>query len=433
MPTKPQIMNLNANSVDILNTIRANASSTYQERIPIATQQNIREVGNAMMQYESTQNEFLSALVNRIARVIVTSKMYDNPLRMFKKGIMEYGETIEEVFVNIAKAQQFDPVVAEKEVFKREIPNVDAVFHRMNLQNFYKVTISVEQLRLAFLSMDGVTDLIARIVDSLYTGANYDEFLTMKQLIVDGANAGKLFPVNVPSGNTPEAMKSAAAIIKGVSNSLEFMTGKYNAMGVLTHTAKEDQILILNATYDAYFDVEVLASAFNMDKAQFMGQRVLIDDFGTLNGVVAALVDRDWFMVFDNMLQFTENYNGQGLYWNYFYHVWKTFSTSPFSNAILFTTQNIGVTGVTITPAAATVTRGDNLILSAAVAGTGYIPQNVAWSVAGSGTNVKPVTSTIDMFGNLMVPTTEQNSQLTVTATSLFDSTKSKTAVITVV
>ena len=131
MPTIPKSKALNACSVQILNAIRANASSTYQERIPVATRENIREVGNAMMRYQAVQNEFIDALVNRIARVIITSKSYENPLRMFKKGMLEYGETIEEVFVNIAKAHQFDPVVAETEVFKREIPDVNAVFHRL--------------------------------------------------------------------------------------------------------------------------------------------------------------------------------------------------------------------------------------------------------------------------------------------------------------
>ena len=142
MPIKPAIQTLNANCIDILNTIRANASSTYQERIPVATQNNIREIGNAMMTYEATQNEFLTALVNRIGRVIITSKSYSNPLRVFKKGILKYGETVDEIFVNIAKAKQFDPGVAENEVLKREIPDVNAVFHKMNLQNFYKVTVS---------------------------------------------------------------------------------------------------------------------------------------------------------------------------------------------------------------------------------------------------------------------------------------------------
>lgn len=425
MPTKPAIQTLNVNCIDILNTIRANASSTYQERIPVATQNNIREIGNAMMTYEATQNEFLTALVNRIGRVIITSKSYSNPLRVFKKGILEYGETVEEIFVNIAKAKQFDPGVAENEVFKREIPDVNAVFHKMNLQNFYKVTVSNEQLRQAFLSAQGINDLIGYIVDSLYTGAEFDEYLTMKQLIVDAATNGEMYAVNVPAV-TAENAKAIVSTIKGVSNQLEFMNSTYNSMGVLTHTRKPRQVLIMDAAFDATIDVEVLAYAFNMEKAEFMGRRVLVDNFGSLTGVVAALVDEDWFMVFDNFIGFTENYNGQGLYWNYFYHVWKTFSTSPFSNAILFTTQNVGVTSVTVSPNAIQHTTGNlqTVQLTANVVTTGYAPKDVVWSTSSD-------TATVDDKGLLTIPATTDTT-FTVTATSVYDDTKSGSATVTV-
>lgn len=342
MPTIPATPVFNASAIDVLNAIRANASVSYQERIPEATKDNIKEIGNAMLSYQPTQNEFLSALVNRIARVIITSKSYTNPLKMFKKGTLEYGETVEEVFVQIAKAHQFDPAVAEKEVFKREIPDVAAIFHKLNVQNFYKTTISNEQLRQAFLSVEGVNDLIAKIVDSLYTGSEVDEYVYMKQLIVDAANKGQMKLVRIPEWDVDEPevpLKKIVKQFKSISNKLEFMSNAYNAYGVTTHTPKSEQVLIIDAGLDAAMDVDVLASAFNMDKAQFMGQRVLVDNFGSLTGACAALVDKDWFMVFDNLTNFTENYNGEGMYWNYFYHVWRTYSTSLFANAVLFTTD----------------------------------------------------------------------------------------------
>lgn len=426
MPVKPSTKSLNANSVQILNCIRDSASATYQERIPVATQNNIRDIGNAMMQFQSTQNEFLNALVNRIARVIITSKSYANPLAMFKKGIMEYGEQVEEIFVNIAKAHPFDPDVAEENVFKREIPDVDAVFHRMNYQNFYKVTISNEQLRQAFLSAEGVTDLIARIVDTLYSGSEFDEFLIMKQLIADAARAGKMYPINIPAPSAATA-KQIVTTIKGISNKLEFMSNQYNYMGVLNFTKKENQILLIDAEFDATIDVEVLASAFNMSKAEFMGQRVLVDNFGDLTGVVAALVDRDWFMVFDNLMSFTENYNGEGLYWNYFYHVWKTFSSSPFSNAILFTTGAVGVTSVSVSPKAAQATPGQNVQLTASVVTTGYAPQDVKWSVTGNAS----AGTTVDCNGLVHIGADESAESITVTATSCYDNGKTDSATIT--
>lgn len=421
MPVRPKSQNLKYDGINILNAIRNSASDTYQSRIPVATRENIREVGNAMMQYQATQNEFLNALVNRIARVIITSKAYQNPLQMFKKGMMEYGETIEEIFVNIAEAHPFDPILAEKTVFKREIPDVAAVFHKLNYKTFYKSTISQEQLRQAFLSAEGITDLIGKIVDAMYTGSEFDEFLCMKQLIVDDAKRGRMFPIVVPEPTSANA-KAIVTTIKQVSNDLEFLSSKYNAMGVMNFSKKDSQYLIIDTKFDAVMDVEVLASAFNMDKVTFAGHKVLIDNFGDLTGCVAALVDRDWFMVFDNMMNFTEIYNAEGLYWNYFYHVWKTFSTSPFSNAILFTTDSQSVTTVSVT-GVSELALGQLGQYTATVTGTSLIPQGVIWTVSG----VNPVKSQIDYEGRLLIAPDETNAQLIVKATSIYDPTKSGT------
>lgn len=452
MPVKPDVVKLSASSPKILNTIRDNATPYYQSAIPTAKADtaSIREIGNIMMQYYPLQNEFLNALVNRIGRVIITSKLYDNPWAFMKKGMLEFGETVEEIFVNIAKPHQFDPQVAETEVFKREIPDVRAAFHTMNYQKFYKSTISNDQLRQAFLSWEGITDLIARIVDAMYTGANYDEFLTMKYLIYKVASKGGIYSMNIPVPDATTA-KGVVTTIKGISNTLEFMSSDYNMAHVPNFTLKRDQFILLNAKFDATIDVEVLASAFNMDKAEFMGRRVLVDSFGTLDiprlnelfaedptyvsptaeqlaaldNIMAIIVDRDWFMMFDNFYNFTEQYNGQGLYWNYWYHVWKTFSASPFANAILFTTDSPAVTSVTVSPATATVNKGQNAQFAADVVTTGFAPKTVTWSINSS-------VSSISQTGLLTVSPNETAASITVTATSTADSTKTSTATVTV-
>lgn len=452
MPTKPEVSTLNANSVQILNAIRSEAPQSYRDYVPVAdgTTASIRQIGNIIMQYQPLQNDFLKALVNRIGRVLITSKMYDNPWAMFKKGMLEFGETVEEVFVNIAKPHQYDPKVAESEVFKREIPDVRAAFHTMNYQKFYKTTISNDQLRQAFLSWEGITDLISKIIDSLYTGANYDEFITMKYLIAKLALEGNIYATNIPTISAENA-KSIVTDIKGVSNQLEFLSTKYNMAGVATYTDKRDQFILLNATFDAVIDVEVLASAFNIDKAEFMGRRVLVDSFAAVDNerlaelfpdfvpftqdqlnqlatIPAIILDRDWFMIFDNFYNFTEQYNGEGLYWNYWYHVWKTFSASPFANGILFTTVAPAVTSVTVSPATATVGKGSSLQLSASTVSTGFAPKSVAWGVTG-GTSTS---TTISPAGYLTVGSDETATSLTVTATSTYDSTKAGTSTITV-
>lgn len=451
MPTKPQVKTLNANSVEILNTLRANASTNYQDMVPYAegSLDSVREIGAIIMQYPALQNEFLSALVNRIGMVLVTSKLYRNPWSFMKQGMLEFGETIEEIFVNIAKPFEFNQERSETTIFKREIPDVRAAFHVMNYTKFYKATISNDQLRQAFLSWNGITDLIARIVDAMYTGANYDEFITMKYLLAKHLIAGNIYANQIDTVST-ENMKSIVATIKGVSNSLEFLSNKYNYNGVETYTNKSDQYILVNAKFDATMDVEVLASAFNMDKAEFMGRRVLVDSFGNLDNarlkllfaedpnyteiseddlqaldnIPAVMVDRYFFMIFDNFYNFTEQYNGEGLYWNYWYHTWKTFSISPFHNAVAFVPGAPTITSVTVEPSTASGAVGSTIQLSAEVVSTNFAPKTVTWS--SSSENV-----TVNSSGLVTIGTGATGS-VTITATSTYDSSKSGTCTITV-
>ena len=409
MATKPKIVTLTNNSVDVLNAIRNSASINYRDYVPIATADadSIREIGATIMDYPALQNEFLNALVNRIGRVILTSKSYQNPWAMFKKGFLEFGETIEEVFTNLAKPFQFDPAVAENEIFKREIPDVRSAFHVLNYQKFYKATVSQEQLRMAFMSWDGVTSLISSIVESMYTAANYDEFITMKYLLCKRMVSGEMYWAN-PSG-TQIPTKDIVKSLRNYSNLLTFLSADYNLAKVYNSTIKDDQYIIIPSSVMSDIDVEVLAAAFNMDKVEFMGHVVLVDSFSNLDTarlnelfkddptyrefneleieslklVAAVLVDKDFFMIFDNLQNFTENYNGQGLYWNYFYHVWKTFSTSPYANAVLFTTigdEKWDFATITVTPSAVTVLPGQSAQLYATLSdGSVFVSKAIDW------------------------------------------------------
>lgn len=449
MPTIPKTQTLNASSVDILNAIRNSASTNYRDFVPKAsnTAESIRRIGEIVMQYTPLQNEFLNALVNRIARVIITSKMYSNPLSMFKKGLIDFGETIEEIFVNIANPHQYDVEESENKVFAREIPDVRAAFHTLNYKKFYKQTIQNKDLNQAFLSWDGITDLISKIVNAMYTAANYDEFVTTKYMLAKAILDGRLSAITVDANDA----KGAVTKIKGVSNALTFMSNNYNAAGVQTFTDKDDQYLLVNSQFDSEIDVEVLASAFNMSKAEFMGHRILIDGFGTLdvarlnalfkddpnyeepsqntltalNAIPAVLVDKNFFMIFDNMYEFTENYNGQGLYWNYFYHTWKTFSMSPFANALVFVPDVPSVTSVTVSPTAITCKKGQSVQLSVSVETENYAPKTVNWKSDTDGV-------TVDINGHVTVATSVTAKTAKITATSTYDNTKSGECTVTI-
>ena len=368
MAKRVAVSTLQASTIDILNVIRQNASYDYQQNVPAVTKaSDIPKVGEIIYGTPAFANQFLNALVNRIALVRANSATFNNPYASLKKGFLEFGETIEEIFVNIAKVVDYSAEKGEARELKRTMPDVRSAFHAMNWRVMYPVTIQDEDLRLAFLNEGGVTTLIAKIVDSVYTAAEYDEYLLFKYLLIKAVSHGKMYPLSV---GTDADLHVAAEKYRGISNLLTFMKKEYNASGVQTTTPKERQAIFMDAMYNAKYDVNVLASAFNMDKATFMGNLHLIDDWTTFDNdrfaviransdgleevtvaelalmkdVKAVMVDTEWFQVYDNNAKFTEKYVGSGLYWNYFYHVWKTISSSPFANAVVFVADTAKIT-----------------------------------------------------------------------------------------
>lgn len=413
---------------------------------------DLHTIGQIVTEYQPRRNAFVDTLVNRIAMVLVTSRTWDNPWSVFKRGTMDLGESIEEVFVNIARPFQYDPDKAEKTIFRREFPDVRVTFHRMNYQKFYKVTISQQQLRTAFLAWSGITDLVTRIIDSLYTGMNYDEYIVMKYMLCRAVLNGGIGGYKVSDFTSNNNLGDLIASVKGVVNNMGFLSDKYNAAGVMNSTGRELVYCFIDTMLDARVDVNVLASAFNMDKTEFVGRKILVDgwdkhdtarlaelfegdsdytpftsdDLAVLAGIGAIVVDRDIFMMFDNLLEMENINNGEGLYWNYWLHCWRTFSLSPFANAVAFTKDNFTITAVRVDTAdggnipaeGVTLPKGGSMQFSAVVSGTGVYNNAVTWSLEGA-----EESGTYIMGNTIRIATNETASVVTVYATSIADPT----------
>lgn len=432
---------LNASTIDILNVIRQNASYDYQQNVPeVTTVNDIPKVGEIIYGTPAFANQFINALVNRIAIVRVQSATFNNPYFILKKGYIEYGETVEDIFVSIAKAVDFNVEKAAKREFQKTTPDVRSAFHVMNWRVMYPVTIQDEDLRQAFLSIEGVQNLIAKIVDAVYTAAEYDEFLLFKYLLIKAISHGKMYPASIGTGAD---LNEAAVQFRGTSNLLPFMSSEYNEAGVKTNTPKERQVIFMDAMFNAQFDVNVLASAFNMDKADFMGRLFLIDNWtdfdnerfdiiransdgieevtadelALLANVKAVILDDNWFQVYDNNNKFTEKYVASGLYWNYFYHVWKTVSNSPFANAVVFVTSAADVA----LPATVTVhvdAKDESDVatvftISADFEKAGLNPQNVNFVQTEALTTAGIA---VQKYGGLIIPASKVGTDITLVA-----------------
>lgn len=459
MAVRPVVKNLNATSVGILNWVLADQSG-YLAGAPAVqdTVQSIKQVGEFINAYQPRQNQFLSALVNRIGLVIVSSKSYSNPWQWIKRGTLEYGESLEEIYVNLAKVENFQPGGSTNELladlFGRRLPDVQAAFHQMNFQKKYPVTVSEEQLRTAFTSMDGVNNLIEYIIQSLYTAFEYDELCVYQYMLGRLALDGKIKAFTINAVTDKASAEEAVIELKNVSDEMEFLKTDYNMAGVYTHTPKEDQYVIKSISVNNRLSVQVLAPAFNMGEVEFAGHQVLLDTYddaklarmaellgdddefvaftsdevAELNKIKMFLIDREFLMQYDKLVKMSEQQVPNNLSWQYFLHHWAIFSASPFKNAAVFTTASSNITGITVSPDSATAYPGSTLSLTATVAGTGLYNSDVTWKLTGankSGTKVS-------RDGVVTIAADETSDTLLVTVTSVAKPTVYGTAAISV-
>ena len=332
--------------IAILNTIRANNSATYQNRIPEATANNLEAVGNAIMAYEADTNEFLSALVNRIAFTKVSNRRYKNPLAILKKGGKPYGTDIEEIFTNPVSGVAFNGSKTD-DMLNVTKPDVKTIYHRMNRQDKYPVSISTPQLQKAFTSAGEMSKFVNSIIIAMYAGDEMDEYLLMRNLVADAIAKNKLVSVEVEYDGTETACKGLVKLMKTISTDFTFPRTDFNAYNAAnsaaikaktltpctTWTPKENQVFLIRSDVDAATDVEVLAKAFNMDKTDFLKRKIVVDSFGDENTLCVLCDDMAWQCV-DDLYTVRSFDNGSNLTTNYWLHHWQTLSLSLFANGV---------------------------------------------------------------------------------------------------
>ena len=332
--------------VGVLNTIRDNASDIYRSRIPEATRTNIQDIQEGMTNPNNAvvTNEFISTLLNMIIKQVIHNKFFSDPLKSLKKGTKPLGDTIEEIYANFVQAKGFDPTGAD--LLEREMPDVKAVYHRMNRQDRYKITISPEQIQKAFASYDKLESFIQTIINTLYNSSELDEFVLMKQLIKQAIDNNAMKVVTIPDPVASEQnAKDFIKAVKIVSGDMVFANSNNNAYlesqstdtkALITCTPKSEQILIIDNATDVSVSIEVLAYVFNMSVAEFNDTRKIVIDAFPDESIRACLVDEQFLQVYDDLLLFKEFENAEGLYKNYYLHVWQTLAYSNLVNAVAF-------------------------------------------------------------------------------------------------
>lgn len=354
-------------SLGVLNNIRDNASQEYQDRIPVATQENIQSVGNALQSYTALYNEFSTALLCKIGKTMVESKLFKNRLARFKSGTIVDAQDVEEIFVEMAKAEgPYDPA-GPNPLGRRDTIQDKVVYHRENRRDKYAVTIGDLDFRKVFRSEATLDAYITKKINALFSGANKDEFLVMCNLMdtydgymeydvpiihnLDGELAityGETESSEVINGINSlnnalayQAKAFAKTVRKAVMDVTLDSSTEYNKAGVDTWAEGKDLVLFVHADILAEMDVEVLAKAMNIDKTDINVPSIIpmkgFAESSSGKKVLGRLVDREFFRVWDTLSHMEPQRNAEGMFTNYFYHVHQIVSCSPFKTAIEFT------------------------------------------------------------------------------------------------
>ena len=418
-------MSTKVTNEEILNAVRQEASSDYQSHVPMATAENQVLIGQTLTTNQSLLNEFVR-LLNRVGRTIIADYEVKNPLAEFMMEL-PFGASVAEWQVNLAKAEAYDPYLEGNDLYKLRIPDVAELFHNRRIEEKYPATLFKPEIRKAFLTESGIYDYYSRIAKSLYDGDRFDIYKYMKELVSEVAGKGGFYTITIPDINSKEAAEQAAVELRAISGMMEFVSTKYNSMKRDMATPISEQIIITTPRTQAYMDVNVLANAFQMDKAEVLARTVVIDDFN-MPGVLFAVVDRRWFQCYSTYKELAVAENASQAYFNMFWHHHKILSTTAFRNAVLFVSGQQTIDTYALTPATATVEKGGYLQVYPIATGENYPSARSTYAITGQASK-----NTVMMENGLLIVGKDETAKtITITGTSEVDTSKTATCVVTI-
>lgn len=330
------------------------ASQEYKDRVPTATQDNIANIEEIISTYPSTKNEFISVLTNQVAKQLFFSKAYENPYKLFNRGMLPYGKSIESIFVDIIKGKQrtHETVATNlaSDLLAREEPNVKVEYYSENFRHQYKTTITDEELKGAFRAENGLSSMTGRILQAPLTSIEYD----MQEMVLHALpelKGGKA-TINKAAYSAMTEEEKAKILVKTIKSQvikMGFLNNKHNGQGVMTFSRPQDLVVFLDPDMMANIDVELLAQAFNIDKAevplhvlpvpQFTKRTVSTGDstettvtYAEDTDCLAIICDKDAIQIYETLNSSETFRNPQGIYTNVFFNRWGLMSACNFAN-----------------------------------------------------------------------------------------------------
>lgn len=413
-----------------LNKLREISSEIYTQYVPVITDDtNIGEFANPILEVPQVMNEFIGNLVNRIVYTQFTTKFFNNPLNILEGDKIPLGYAGQEIYVNPSVGRQFntDDFVGLLQKYEAD---VKVQYLTVNTDLQYCVSVTRHKLKQAFVSWEALDTFISNMTQSLYNGAYIDSFNMTKGLVSSAYSSGNAVVEVVTAPNTEAQAKAFVTQARTYFLNMLLPSTQYNAWAkvggsgrpITTWAEREDIVFLIRNDILAYLDVNVLASAFNMDKADLMGRIIPVDNFDVYNretgnkvfdgsNILGLMADKSWFKIKEQDMYMDEFYNANNRVWNYYLNMTKMFEYSLFANAIIFATslpEPEETTSLTVSDNSVIVTVGGTSDVTVTVTPTG----NEVVSSVNNGN------ATAELNGNTLTITGVTAGSSTVTLTS---------------
>lgn len=353
-------MNPSNGLVTALNKMRemsVSEGSIYHQYVPVITDlTSIGEFGTPILEYTDVRNEFMTKLVKRIVETQIEGKVFNNKLSQLEGEQVPLGYSIQDIYVNPAKGRKFN-VEDFAGLLQKYEADVKQQFLTVNMDMQYPVTITRAKLKNAFTSWGALESFITGITNSLYSGANIDQYNFTKYLVSNAFRNGHTINKVVTAPTTEATSKAFVKAARALALDFAEASSDFNAWAkvntddskaLVTWTEPEDIVFVLRNDVIAELDVDVLASAFNIGKAELMGRIIgvrnfdMFSDAGTKvfdgSSILGIMCDRKWFKIKSQDLELDSFYNANNRTWQYYYNVVKMYNYSLFANAVVFCT-----------------------------------------------------------------------------------------------
>ena len=444
-------MNPSAGLTTALNKMRemsVQSNDIFHQYFPIVdANTNIGEWGAPMFgsNYQAVQESFFG-LLKQIAYVATVTRVFDNPLAQLEGENMPLGWAGEETYINPVKGRQFD-VNDFAGILQKYEADVKVQYLNVNMDIQYPVTLTRDKIRQAFTSWRDLEEFINGIVNALYNGAYINMFQYTKDLVSAAFSANKAAYIKVSAVTNEATGKAMIKKLRELYTLFQMPSTEYNAWKkvggagrpVTTWCAPEDIMLLIRADVMATVDVDVLAAAFNMDKANFIGRVIVVDNFDLYtdegekiydgSSILGLICDKAWFKIKQQDMALDMWFNPNNRSWQYYLNVVRMYNYSLFANGVIIATADpdVPATAVDASPATLTVTAGEKATASVVTTPVNSTAVITAESSATSYATVEVSGSTIIVTG-----VAAGSATITVTATNADSSTVTDTIAVTV-